>query len=198
MLASKAGQAPWSMVGLSFWVFVLFNVAWSQKGHSAFTFINIIITFTITFSHLFLLSKVDSRRSISLWVDVALLPHMEISVSWYILMNKHSGVIKWICQPIHAHTNPRGRLKWLYAITRMTVRFMCGRMSDLTIFKFRKSMMMHDILLTLKVLNFWKCTSYSSLKPLWSGMGEVVPARTSPTLHPPSPPTVHQLLRLAL
>ena len=52
--------------------------------------------------------------------------------------------------------------------------------------------------LTLKVLNFWKFTSYCSLKPLWSGMGEVVPARTSPTLHPPSPPTVHQLSRLAL
>ena len=32
--------------------------------------------------------------------------------------------------------------------------------------------------------------SYCSLKPLWSGMGEVVPARTSPPLHPPSPPTV--------
>ena len=29
-------------------------------------------------------------------------------------------------------------------------------------------------------------------------MGEVVPARTSPILHPPSPPTVHQLSRLAL
>ena len=29
-------------------------------------------------------------------------------------------------------------------------------------------------------------------------MGEVVPARTSPTLHPPSPPTVHQLSWLAL
>ena len=29
-------------------------------------------------------------------------------------------------------------------------------------------------------------------------MGEVVPARTSPTLHPPSPPTVHQLSQLAL
>ena len=29
-------------------------------------------------------------------------------------------------------------------------------------------------------------------------MGEVVPARISPTLHPPSPPTVHQLSRLAL
>ena len=26
--------------------------------------------------------------------------------------------------------------------------------------------------LTLKVLNFWKFTSYCSLKPLWSGMGE--------------------------
>ena len=53
-------------------------------------------------------------------------------------------------------------------------------------------------LLTLKVLNFWNFTqkwsgwianSYRSLKPLWSGMGEVVPARTSPTLYPPSPPT---------
>ena len=52
--------------------------------------------------------------------------------------------------------------------------------------------------LTLKVLNFWKFTSYCSLKPLWSGMGEVVPAHTSPTLHPPSPPTVHQLSRIAL
>ena len=37
-------------------------------------------------------------------------------------------------------------------------------------------------------------------KPLWYvvGHGEVVPARTSPTLHPPSPPTVHQLSWLAL
>ena len=51
--------------------------------------------------------------------------------------------------------------------------------------------------LTLKVLYFWKFTSYCSLKPLWSGMGEVVPARTSLTLHPPSPPIVHQLSRLA-
>ena len=55
-----------------------------------------------------------------------------------------------------------------------------------------------NIELTLKVLNFWKFTSYCSLKPLWSGMGEVVPARTLPTLHTPSPPTVHQLSWLAL
>ena len=52
--------------------------------------------------------------------------------------------------------------------------------------------------LTLKVVNFWKFPTYCSLKPLWSGMGEVVPARTSPTLHSPSPPTVHQLSWLAL
>ena len=32
--------------------------------------------------------------------------------------------------------------------------------------------------------------SYCSLKPSWSGTGEVVPACTSPTLHLPSPPTV--------
>ena len=36
----------------------------------------------------------------------------------------------------------------------------------------------------------WISDSYYSLKPLWSGMGEVVPVRTSPPLHPPSPPTV--------
>ena len=50
----------------------------------------------------------------------------------------------------------------------------------------RKSLSYHPTIplsqLTLKVLNFWKFTSYCSLKTLWSGMGEVVPARTSPTL----------------
>ena len=35
--------------------------------------------------------------------------------------------------------------------------------------------------------------SYCSLKPLCSGMGEVVPARTSPTLLSPSPRTVLSL-----
>ena len=53
-------------------------------------------------------------------------------------------------------------------------------------------------LLILTVLNFWKFTSYCSLRPLWSGMGEVVLVSASLTLHPPSPPTVHQLSWLAL
>ena len=35
--------------------------------------------------------------------------------------------------------------------------------------------------------------SYCSLEPLCSGMGEVVPARTSPTVLPPSPRTVLSL-----
>ena len=69
---------------------------------------------------------------------------------------------------------------------------------DLKELKCHPSVSQTLIILTLKVLNFWKLTSYCSLKPLWSGMGVVVPARTSPTLHPPSPPTVHQLSWLAL
>ena len=36
----------------------------------------------------------------------------------------------------------------------------------------------------------WISDSYCSLKPLWSTMRDVVPARTSPPLHPPSPPTL--------
>ena len=39
----------------------------------------------------------------------------------------------------------------------------------------------------------WISDSYCSIKPLCSGMGEVVPARTSPTLLPPSPRTVLSL-----
>ena len=41
---------------------------------------------------------------------------------------------------------------------------------------------------------WWISDSYCSLKPLWSGMGEVVPARTSPILHPLSLPTVHSVI----
>ena len=41
--------------------------------------------------------------------------------------------------------------------------------------------------------NGWISDSYCSIKPLCLGMGEVVPARTSPTLLPPSPRTVLSL-----
>ena len=53
----------------------------------------------------------------------------------------------------------------------------------------------HILILTLKLLGpaagvSGSLDSSCSLKPLWSGMWDVVPARTSPPLHPPSPPTV--------
>ena len=40
--------------------------------------------------------------------------------------------------------NPWGRLKWPYAIARLTPHFMCGLTSHLVICKFRKSMVMHN------------------------------------------------------
>ena len=49
-----------------------------------------------------------------------------------------------------------------------------------------------------QVWSGWISDSYSSLIPLWSGMGAVVPAHTSPTLHPPSPPTVTGLIYLVV
>ena len=65
---------------------------------------------------------------------------------------------------------------------------------------FLKGLDMYNNKITRKlVLMRWTRTPpqsqdyYCSLNPICSGMGEVVPARTSPTLHPPSPPTVHQL-----
>ena len=39
---------------------------------------------------------------------------------------------------MHAQTNKRGRLKYPSAITRMSVHFVCGLMSDLVICKIRK------------------------------------------------------------
>ena len=54
------------------------------------------------------------------------------------------GLIKWVCYPLYTHTNPWGRSKWPYAITRLTALFMCGLMSALVICNFRKSIVIHD------------------------------------------------------
>ena len=54
-----------------------------------------------------------------------------------------SGVISEYVNP-YTHTNPRGRLKWPYANTRLTAHIICGLMSDLVICNFRKSMVIHD------------------------------------------------------
>ena len=82
----------------------------------------------------------------------------------------------------------RWSLNWKVAMKRKVVLFQEGyskRHDKFSAFCYRQTTAVHT--LSLKVLNFWKFTSYCSLKPLWSGMGEVMPARTSPTLHPPSP-----------
>ena len=92
-----------------------------------------------------------------------LTPFTIMIILYYLLANNHSrnqATCKMDCQP--------GDFGW------PTLSFLGG--------------LCWYIGLTLTVLNFWKFTSYCSLKSLWSGMGEVVPARTSPTLHPPSLP----------
>ena len=49
-----------------------------------------------------------------------------------------SLVMKWVCWPTHTLTNTWGRLKWPSVITKLTAHFMCGLMSNLVIYKFRK------------------------------------------------------------
>ena len=79
-----------------------------------------------------------------------------------VLMTQVSCVWKWIavlfncvllCETLggnkvsmltHTLTNPWGRLKWPYAITRLTIHFMRGLTSNLVICKFSKSMIIHD------------------------------------------------------
>ena len=76
----------------------------------------------------------------------------------------------------------RPQLSWVVSLVITDGHFLSARYYYATFIKF------YCQLLTLKVLNFWKFASYCSLKPLWLGMGEAVPARTSldPTFSIPS------------
>ena len=65
-------------------------------------------------------------------------------MSLWLMLIHISGVIKWVCLSIHTHTNPWGRLKWPYAITRLTVHFTCGLMYALVICMQRKEYGVHD------------------------------------------------------
>ena len=107
-----------------------------------------------------------------------------------------SNVCPW---PFIMHDIARDYLIWVSMISRFPSM---RNIKDMPLYSpistFLPAFCIFRKCLTLKVLNFWKFTSYCRLKPLWSGMGEVVQARTSPTLHPPSPPTVHQVSWLAL
>ena len=61
---------------------------------------------------------------------------------------------------MYTHTNPWGRLKWPYAITRLTAHFVCGLMADLVICKSRKSMVVHDT-----ECPYWDQVSLNNTKP---------------------------------
>ena len=139
--------------------------------------------------------------------------HLLIQVPWDALCSndiRNSDIRLWIKSTLRVdqvckltHVYPEKSLRCIeVAICNNRLSNLYGRFVSDVVFcnsKVKPNHLWHWMfLLTLKVLNFWKLTSYCSLKPLWSGMGEVVPARTSLTLHPPSPPTVHQLPRLAL
>ena len=60
----------------------------------------------------------------------------------------------------------------------------CVCSGQLQLYKCCSYLKKHADPLTLKVVNFWKFTSYCSSRPLWSGMGEVVSARTLPPYIP--------------
>ena len=44
-----------------------------------------------------------------------------------LLFKEPSGIINWVCYPINTDTNPKGRLTWPSAITRLTAHFTCGQ-----------------------------------------------------------------------
>ena len=57
---------------------------------------------------------------------------------------KPLGLMKGVCLPIHTHTNPRGRLKWPSAVTRLTPHFMCALVSDRMICKLKEYDIIYD------------------------------------------------------
>ena len=83
-----------------------------------------------------------------IWWEILFRGKLSPTGIWYPLhcMSLPSGVIKWVCQPMHTHINPWGRFHWSYAITKLTAHCMCDLMSDLiwSISKYRKSMVIYD------------------------------------------------------
>ena len=102
----------------------------------------------------------------------------------YLLQSPHSGIPHIL---MYSHTRQEHYMS-LRSGTRHRTQLQCKKQSlYLIIIGFNTY--------TAKPVcwNGWISDSYCSLKPLCSGMGEVVPARTSPTLLPPSPRTVLSL-----
>ena len=68
------------------------------------------------------LTKYQQRHS-----DVAPAAHQMFTSLLTYLLEPYST---FKCQPIHMNVNSCGRSKWLSAVTRLTVPFVCGLMSD--------------------------------------------------------------------
>ena len=121
-----------------------------------------------------------------LWITV-----MGDNVSMFTCTYLHKPLMKimWpsVITRLTAHFTVACCLIWLFASTEKVFGHTWHRMS----------LLRPDIINTYTAKpvcwNGWISDSYCSLKPLCSGMGEVVPARTSPTLLPPSPRTVLSL-----
>ena len=135
--------------------------------------------------------EANSTSLMSLWANIKFFPEptgelygwlLETLVIWLFSTNvtpSVSSVVFILPQPFTILDSIPGH----HQISLPSVHSYCGQQTD------KPTLPKHTFFntLTLTVLNFWKFTSCCSLKPLWLGMGEVVPARTSPTLHSPIP-----------
>ena len=95
-----------------------------------------------------------SRMAIGTWYEQICFDHCNP----YIALP--SRVIKWVCYPMYTHTNPWGKIKWPYAITKLTAHFMYGLIFDLMFYNFRKNVVIRDT-----ECPYWNQVSWSNTKP---------------------------------
>ena len=102
---------------------------WSQYGKSVSCITILFLNLPITRSDI----RPHIKWAVRLVIAYALWPYQ--SSYKFININKLQ---------LYPQSNPCSSLKWPYAITRLTIHFLCGLTSDLVIFKVRKGIVMHD------------------------------------------------------
>ena len=122
-------------------------------------------------------------------LSIACSTHKSQPNPWELLVTMHPGSSLW------THL-----VEWSdhVVISSNDVNLVTYRMDQAVRYEMSSSLLVISYCLTLTLPGqsagvSGSLDSYCSLKPLCSGMGEVVPARTSPTLLPPSPRTVLSL-----